>query len=155
MRTVVLILVLVAVGAFAYFQFVKKEGINLFQSTHEIKDADTSQAMTYEVLKEGNGPVAEKGKVVAVHYRGMLKGSDQEFDSSFKRNTPFNFKLGSNVVIKGWEMGIEGMKVGEKRKIHIPPELGYGAQGIGSVIPPNSHLDFEVELMEVRDPVKF
>jgi len=101
--------------------------------------------------KEGDGPVAEKGMKVAVHYVGKLEDGT-EFDNSRKRGTPIEFVLGSGQVIPGWEQGIEGMKVGEQRDLIIPPELGYGARGAGGAIPPNATLYFAVELMEVRMP---
>ena len=99
-----------------------------------------------EVLNEGNGAVAEAGQSVSVHYTGWLTDGTK-FDSSVDRGQPFQFPLGAGRVIQGWDKGVQGMKVGEKRKLTIPPEMGYGARGAGGVIPPNATLVFEVELL--------
>jgi peptidylprolyl isomerase len=101
-----------------------------------------------EDLKLGDGALATKGKHVKVHYVGTLT-SGSKFDSSRDRNEGFEFTLGAGQVIKGWDEGVAGMKVGGMRKLTIPPELGYGARGFPPVIPPNSTLIFEVELLEV------
>jgi FKBP-type peptidyl-prolyl cis-trans isomerase len=97
----------------------------------------------------GTGAEAHKGKTVAVHYTGWLLDGTK-FDSSRDRNQPFSFPLGQGQVIKGWDEGVAGMKVGGKRTLVIPPDLGYGARGAGGVIPPNATLKFEVELLDVR-----
>lgn len=102
-----------------------------------------------ETLKPGSGAEAQKGKKVTVHYVGKLENGT-EFDSSEKRQTPFTFVLGSGQVIVGWDKGVEGMRVGERRRLKIPAALGYGAQGVGETIPPNSNLVFEVELLQVE-----
>ena len=99
-----------------------------------------------EVTQVGTGTVAENGMQVQVHYPGTLQDGTV-FDSSRNRGEPLAFVLGEGRVIKGWEQGIAGMRVGEKRILTIPPELGYGAQGAGGVIPPNATLVFDVELM--------
>jgi FKBP-type peptidyl-prolyl cis-trans isomerase len=96
----------------------------------------------------GKGPEAKAGDKVKVHYTGTLTNGT-EFDSSRKRNQPFEFTLGKGQVIKGWDQGVAGMKVGGKRKLTIPPGLGYGARGAGGSIPPNSTLLFDVELVEI------
>lgn len=102
-----------------------------------------------EDLIIGSGVEATSGKTVSVHYTGTLVDGTK-FDSSKDRGTPFEFSLGAGQVIQGWDLGVVGMKVGGKRKLTIPPELGYGAQGAGGVIPPNATLIFEVELLEVK-----
>jgi FKBP-type peptidyl-prolyl cis-trans isomerase len=101
-----------------------------------------------EDLVEGTGAEATAGQRVTVHYRGTLTDG-REFDASYNRNEPFTFNLGAGQVIKGWDEGVAGMKEGGKRKLTIPPDLGYGARGAGGVIPPNATLVFEVELLKV------
>jgi hypothetical protein len=96
----------------------------------------------------GRGPEAKAGDKLRVHYTGTLTNGT-EFDNSRKRNQPFEFQLGKGAVIKGWDQGVAGMKVGGKRKLTIPPGLGYGARGAGASIPPNSTLLFDVELVEI------
>lgn len=102
-----------------------------------------------EDLTAGSGDTATAGQSVSVHYTGWLTDG-QKFDSSLDRNDPFEFRLGAGQVIPGWDQGVAGMQVGGKRKLTIPPELGYGARGAGGVIPPNATLVFEVELLAVR-----
>jgi FKBP-type peptidyl-prolyl cis-trans isomerase len=96
----------------------------------------------------GTGATAVAGKPVKVHYTGWLTDG-KKFDSSVDRGQPFGFTLGAGQVIKGWDEGVAGMKVGGKRQLRIPPELGYGSRGAGSVIPPNATLIFDVELLDV------
>ena len=105
--------------------------------------------MKIEVLKEGSGETSKTGDLVTVHYTGTLENGTK-FDSSVDRGTPFSFTLGENGVIQGWELGVLGMKAGEKRKLIIPGELGYGSQGRSPVIPPNATLIFEVELLKIN-----
>ena len=106
----------------------------------------TTSGLQYEELQEGEGALAESGQHVTVHYTGWLT-SGEKFDSSKDRNDPFVFPLGGGRVIRGWDEGVQGMKIGGKRKLTIPPDLGYGAHGAGGVIPPNATLVFEVELL--------
>ena len=113
------------------------------------KVVTTKSGLKYEDLKEGTGAEAKKGDTVEVHYTGTLTNG-KKFDSSHDRNEPFSFKLGAGMVIKGWDEGVAGMKVGGKRKLMIPPSLGYGARGAGGVIPPNADLIFEVELLKIK-----
>ena len=102
-----------------------------------------------EDLVVGTGTEAVKGKTVSVHYVGTLE-SGKKFDSSRDRDEPFDFRLGAGMVIQGWDQGVAGMKVGGKRKLTIPSNLGYGDRGYPGVIPPKATLIFEVELLGVR-----
>ena len=108
----------------------------------------TESGLIISDLVIGEGDKATSGQTVTVNYTGTLENGDQ-FDSSIGR-APFSFPLGAGRVIKGWEEGVEGMKVGGKRKLTIPPELGYGSRGAGNVIPPNATLIFEIELLEAK-----
>ncbi|MCP4377869.1 MAG: FKBP-type peptidyl-prolyl cis-trans isomerase [bacterium] len=109
----------------------------------------TDTGLKYEDLVEGEGEPAKANQKVSVHYTGWLTDGTK-FDSSLDRNDPFSFPLGGGRVIRGWDEGVQGMKVGGKRKLTIPPQLGYGSAGAGGVIPPNATLVFEVELLEIR-----
>ncbi len=109
----------------------------------------TSSGLQYEDLEIGEGPQAEVGNTVQVHYTGWLTDGTK-FDSSVDRNQPFEFSLGAGRVIKGWDEGVAGMQVGGKRKLTIPPDLGYGARGAGGVIPPDATLIFDVELLKIN-----
>lgn len=101
-----------------------------------------------EVLTEGTGAEVKAGNTVSIHYTGWLTNGTK-FDSSIDRNMPFETKIGVGQVIKGWDMGVIGMKKGEKRKLTIPSEFGYGPYGAGDVIPPNADLVFDVELIDI------
>lgn len=109
----------------------------------------TASGLQYADLVVGQGREAHAGETVTVHYTGTLVDGTK-FDSSKDRNTPFSFPLGAGRVIKGWDEGVEGMKIGGTRKLVIPPQLGYGARGGGSAIPPNATLIFIVELLDLR-----
>jgi FKBP-type peptidyl-prolyl cis-trans isomerase len=115
-----------------------------------------SMAMQKIELAPGSGPEIKAGQSALVNYTGWLydaaapENKGKKFDSSVDRNEPFEFPLGGGMVIKGWDEGVAGMKVGGKRRLIIPPEMGYGARGAGGVIPPGATLVFDVELVEIR-----
>lgn len=115
----------------------------------EPQEKVTASGLKYTDLQEGTGDEAQAGKTVEVHYTGWLENGTK-FDSSKDRNQAFRFPLGAGHVIRGWDEGVAGMKVGGKRRLTIPSDLGYGARGAGGVIPPNATLIFEVELLGVR-----
>lgn len=108
----------------------------------------TDSGLMYEDLEVGTGALPTPGQAVTVHYTGTLENGEK-FDSSRDRNRPFSFTIGVGQVIKGWDEGVATMRVGGRRKLVIPPELGYGARGAGGVIPPNATLIFDVELIRV------
>jgi FKBP-type peptidyl-prolyl cis-trans isomerase len=109
----------------------------------------SASGLKHRELRTGTGEEARSGQTAVVHYTGWLVDGTK-FDSSRDRNEPFQFPLGGGRVIKGWDEGVQGMKVGGVRRLVIPPDLGYGSQGAGAVIPPNATLIFEVELLEVK-----
>ncbi|MEH2416813.1 FKBP-type peptidyl-prolyl cis-trans isomerase [Nostoc sp.] len=109
----------------------------------------TPSGLKYVELKEGTGATPQSGQTVEVHYVGTLEDGTK-FDSSRDRGQPFSFKIGVGQVIKGWDEGLSTMKVGGRRQLIIPPELGYGSRGAGGVIPPNAILHFDVELLGVK-----
>lgn len=109
----------------------------------------TPSGLRYRDLQVGQGEEAARGKTVEIHYIGLLE-DNTKFDSSEDPSHPFAFRIGIDAVIQGWHQGIAGMKVGGKRRLVVPPELGYGKQGMGRIVPPNATLIFEVELVNVR-----
>ena len=113
------------------------------------KEVTTPSGLEYTDLVVGTGVQPKAGQTVIVHYTGWLT-NNQKFDSSKDRNQPFSFTLGKKQVIAGWDEGLSTMKVGGKRRLTIPPDLGYGARGAGNVVPPNATLIFEVELLDVK-----
>ncbi len=121
-------------------------GGSMAESNQEVT---TPSGLKYVDQTVGTGDVAAVGKNVSVHYTGWLENG-KKFDSSVDRGQPFSFPLGAGRVIKGWDEGVQGMKVGGKRKLTIPSDLGYGSRGAGGVIPPNATLIFDVELLGVR-----
>jgi FKBP-type peptidyl-prolyl cis-trans isomerase FkpA len=141
MRTMVGLLTVLALGA--------SQIAALAQGEQKPKEVTTKSGLKYTDLKVGDGAEAKKGDAVEVHYTGWLTDG-KKFDSSVDRGKPFGFELGAGSVIKGWDEGVAGMKIGGKRKLTIPPELGYGAAGRGNVIPPNATLVFEVELLAIK-----
>lgn len=117
------------------------------------KEVTPPTTLVQKDTKKGKGAEAVAGKTVSVHYTGWLWENGKEgkkFDSSLDRKTPFEFQLGTGQVIKGWDQGVVGMKVGGKRRLTIPSDLGYGPNGAGAVIPPNATLIFDVELLAVK-----
>ena len=126
-------------------------GVFQLDVTHagESKPVITPSGLQYVDLKVGTGREAHAGETAFVHYTGWLTNGTK-FDSSKDRGEPFPFRLGAGQVIKGWDEGVEGMKIGGIRKLTIPPELGYGSRGAGRVIPPDATLVFEVELLDLR-----
>jgi FKBP-type peptidyl-prolyl cis-trans isomerase len=110
----------------------------------------TKSGLKYAILKPGKGAEAKAGQTVSVHYTGWLKSNGKKFDSSVDRGQPFEFSLGAGQVIKGWDEGVQGMKIGEKRQLVIPPALGYGDRGAGGVIPGGATLIFDVELLGAK-----
>lgn len=108
-----------------------------------------NKSLSIEILKQGSGQEAKNGDKLLVHYTGILEDGSK-FDSSLDRGEPFEFILGQGQVIQGWDKGLLGMKIGEKRKLTVAPELAYGEQGAGELIPPNAALIFEVELLAIN-----
>lgn len=130
------------------FSFIFTASLMFAQSNQQTDTLKTGDGLKYIILEKGNGVAAESGKEVAVHYTGMLTDG-KVFDSSIKRGKPIKFILGAGQVIKGWDEGIALMHVGDKFRLIIPPQLGYGENGAGP-IPPNSTLIFDTELMSVN-----
>ena len=123
------------------------------EKTRESKMTKTASGLQYEDVKVGTGESPKKGQTAVVHYTGWLwenGAKGKKFDSSVDRGQPFSFPVGMGRVIKGWDEGVMTMKVGGKRILIIPPDLGYGSRGAGGAIPPNATLMFEVELIEVK-----
>ena len=151
----IIILVLIVVSALIYFLFperahtpLQKEGDIVINSPSTMTNQGSAQ-LKIVVLKEGTGAAAQKGQKVSVAYTGKLTDG-KIFDSSIPRGQPFVLTLGAGEVIPGWEVGILGMKVGEKRDLTIPPELAYGKDGFPGVIPGGATLIFEVELLAIE-----
>ena len=151
------ILVVLIIGAVALI-IVEKKGNDqkdlpkdvITEEENKIEEVNMAESeLKIEVIKEGSGEVVTKhGDMISVHYTGTLEDGTK-FDSSLDRGDPFKFDLGAGQVIRGWDQGLLDMKVGEKRKLIIPPSLGYGDMAIGDKIPANSILIFEVELIEI------
>lgn len=139
---IAVLILLVAAGSIYYFGFYKKQGVNskIIMDNGQLK---------IEVLQAGTGRGAKNTDTLVVNYTGTLLDGTK-FDSSLDRGEPISFVLGAGRVIAGWDQGLLGMKVGEKRKLTIAPELAYGESGYPGVIPPNATLIFEVELVEIK-----
>ena len=145
---IILVIVIAVILIAGYFLFKKAPIIN--QNTME----NNTEGLKIETFAEGSGEGAKSGDTVTVNYTGMLTDGtafDSNVDPKFKHVQPFALTLGENRVIQGWELGLLGMKVGEKRKLTVSPELGYGSTGAGGgLIPPNATLIFEVELLKIN-----
>src|SRR5919107_1370020 len=116
----------------------------------DFPDFDAPADLVVTEISEGAGPEATAGATVLVHYVGVAHSTGEEFDASYNRGEPLRFRLGVGQVIAGWDQGVQGMKVGGRRRIVIPPHLGYGDRGAGGVIAPGETLVFVVDLLEVR-----
>ena len=174
MMTVSFVLVIAVVAILVYITISKKsdvvvdfaggpngqyteQNINMQQQGEqpkvEEKNISTQKGVQIIVLREGSGNPVKAGDTVAMNYTGSLTNGtvfDSNVDPNFKHVEPFVFTLGAGRVIKGWDIGVSGMKLGEKRKLVIDPEFGYGANGAGASIPPNATLNFEVELIGIK-----
>jgi FKBP-type peptidyl-prolyl cis-trans isomerase len=168
MKNILIILgIVVVIGAISFVASKKGSGTDApleetpvqEQETGESENQDmsvidgdmitTETGLQYVITQEGDGAVAESGQNVSVHYTGTLTDGTV-FDSSVERNEPFQFPLGTGAVIAGWDEGVAGMKIGEKRILTIPSDLAYGETGAGGIIPPGATLIFEVELLSVE-----
>ena len=151
-RTIALIAAIIILAAVAYVIYVV--AYNRSASTSNATGAGqwvtTGTGLRYQDVTVGSGAEAKAGDTVSVHYTGWLQSNNQKFDSSLDRNQPFEFQLGAGRVIQGWDQGVAGMKVGGKRKLEIPPDLGYGSAGSPPVIPANATLIFDVELLAIK-----
>lgn len=162
--TIIAIIVALVVIVVAFYFIFGFSGKSEKQSTASSSDTLTNSSpaptvgkLKVEDLKEGTGPAVKSGDTISINYDGWLADpsassghSSTKFDSSYDRGTPFETQIGVGQVIKGWDEGVIGMKVGGKRKLTIPPDLGYGSQGAGDKIPPNATLVFEVELIQIK-----
>jgi len=152
MEKIFLLIFLIIIFAFYFFsqKNIKEQELNNMEQAAEINQSqDERQNLKIEILKQGSGEEVKKNDIVTVHYTGRLEDGTK-FDSSLDRGEPFTFTLGIGQVIKGWDLGVLGMKIGEKRQLTIPPELGYGEAGIGP-IPGNATLIFEIEFLSVNE----
>jgi FKBP-type peptidyl-prolyl cis-trans isomerase len=145
-KIIILIIVLILIAIGVYFLLRPESSVSQNQQTSSSYDI---QGMKVEILQQGTGEGAKSGDTITVNYVGTLQNGTK-FDSSIDRGQPFKFTLGQNSVIQGWELGVVGMKAGEKRRLTIPPELGYGSRGAGGVIPPNATLVFEIDMLAIN-----
>lgn len=151
MKKTVFVVVMLIIGVLGLYFLFQNPGNKEAQNNNQANNVQNMEGLKIEVLKQGTGQEAKNGDRVSVHYTGWLENGTK-FDSSLDRGTPFEFALGAGQVIKGWDKGVLAMKVGEKRKLTIPSELGYGKTGTpGGPIPPNATLVFEVELLNIGE----
>ncbi len=149
-------IVFVAVIAFLVFITFNKKSPATSQTGNEAQESmniKQIEGVKITIIREGNGEVAKAGDIVDMNYTGTLADGtvfDSNVDPKFGHVEPFTFTIGAGEVIKGWDVGITGMKVGEKRTLEIAPDYAYGATGAGGVIPPNATISFEVELLQVK-----
>src|SRR5579864_9167913 len=144
-----------SVAFFLFFAFLAVASLaaqsdNSSPTKVEGKPKSTASGVQYWDLKAGTGVTAANGKTVTVHYTGWLASNGKKFDSSVDRGQPFMFQIGAGHVIKGWEEGVAGMKVGGKRQLRIPPDLAYGKEGYPGAIPANATLVFDIQLLNVE-----
>lgn len=143
------VVVLIVIAVLALITINGKQEIPQNNAMQNIQ----KEGVKITTLQEGKGEVVKKGDILVVNYTGKLANGtvfDSNVDPKFEHVDPFIFELGTDGMIKGWNMGIEGMKVGEKRMVEISPEFAYGEAGVGNIIPPNSTLTFEIELLEIK-----
>ena len=154
MKNKIFYILVIGIIIFLIFFVFNKKNTSTTTTIPNVNITDQNESISMgeliiEDIKVGEGEEATSGKEVTVNYVGTLI-NNTKFDSSYDRNEPFVFNLGAGEVIKGWDLGVKGMKVGGKRKLTIPADFGYGASGAGSLIPPNSTLIFEIELLKVE-----
>jgi FKBP-type peptidyl-prolyl cis-trans isomerase len=149
MKTLVLAIVALAISGFAQTATTEKKPAASGPTKVTGPSTKTASGLEYWDIKVGTGPVAKSGQHVKVHYTGWLTNG-KKFDSSVGAGKPFEFMLGASQVIKGWDEGVAGMKVGGQRQLRIPPDLAYGPAGHPPQIPPSSTLVFDVQLIEVK-----
>ncbi|MDD5076898.1 MAG: FKBP-type peptidyl-prolyl cis-trans isomerase [Sphaerochaetaceae bacterium] len=151
LSVIILVIAILAIGVYFFNQNTKNQETNMNQQNQEElnNQTQTTEEMKIEIIKEGEGEEVKSGDQITVNYVGMLEDGTI-FDSSIERGQPFPFTIGIGGVIQGWEIGVIGMKVGETRKLTIPSQLAYGERGVSGVIPPNSTLIFEINLLKIN-----
>lgn len=145
---IIIVVLVILIGGFFMFKPQSNNTQELQQTNQTMKTSTDSGKLQIEEIKVGEGREVTSGDIVVMHYSGTLEDGTK-FDSSYDRGTPFETRIGVGQVIEGWDMGVPGMKIGGKRKLVIPPSLGYGERGIGP-IPGNATLIFEVELLDIK-----